>query len=69
MKIMVVLSIVSVYLLGGCHLIPNGSSMDHAEAQKVSDSYMSDLAADRVDVALDKMETEAVQAAGGKSKC
>jgi len=43
MKIMAVLSIVAVFSLGGCHLMPNGSSMDHAEAQKVSDSYMSDL--------------------------
>ena len=48
--------------------MPNGSSMDHAEAQKVSDSYMSDLIADRVDFALDKMEPEFLQAAGGKTK-
>src|SRR5258708_10488522 len=68
MKIIVVLSIVAVFSLGGTHLMSNGSSMDHAEAQKVSDSYMSDLIADRVDFALDKMEPEFLQAAGGKTK-
>jgi hypothetical protein len=67
-RTIVVLTIFAVSSLGGCHLLPNGSSMDHAEAQKVSDSYMSDLVADRVDLALDKMETEFVQAAGGKTK-
>jgi hypothetical protein len=68
MKITVVLSIVAVFSMGGCHLMPNGSSMDHAQAQKVSDAYMSDLVSDRVDLALDKMETEFVRAAGGKTK-
>src|SRR6266404_6499979 len=57
-----------VCVLSGCHLLPNGSSMDRAHAQKVSDSYMSDLVADRVDLALDKMELEFMQAAGGKTK-
>jgi hypothetical protein len=57
-----------VCVLSGCHLLPNGSSMDRAQAQKVSDSYMSDLVADRVDLALDKMEPQFVQAAGGKAK-
>jgi hypothetical protein len=42
--------------------------MDRAEAQRVSDSYMGDLVADRVDLALDKMEPEFLQAAGGKTK-
>src|SRR5713226_2400208 len=60
------LTIVSV--VGGCNVLPNGSSMDRAQAQKVSDSYMSDLVADRVDLALDKMEPQFVQAAGGKAK-
>jgi hypothetical protein len=57
-----------VAVVGGCHVMPNGSSMDRAEAQTVSDSYMSDLVADRVDLALDKMEPEFLQAAGGKTK-
>ncbi len=39
--------------------------MDRTEAQKVSDSYMSDLVADRVDLALDKMEPQFLQAANG----
>src|SRR5712692_3781920 len=60
------LTIVSV--VGGCNVLPNGSSMDRAEAQKVSDSYMSDLVAARVDLALDKMEPQALQAASGKTK-
>jgi len=42
--------------------------MDHATAQKLSDSYMSDLVADRVDLALDKMAPQFLQAAGGKTK-
>jgi hypothetical protein len=42
--------------------------MDHAVAQKLSDSYMSDLVADRVDLALDKMEPQFIQAAGGKTR-
>jgi hypothetical protein len=62
----VFIAIVSVF--GGCHVLPNGSSMDRAEAQKVSDSYMSNLVADRVDLALDKMEPQFLQAAGGKTK-
>jgi hypothetical protein len=39
-----------------------------SEGQKVSDSYMSNLVADRVDLALDKMEPQFLQAAGGKTK-
>jgi len=60
--------IVTVSVFSGCRLLPNGSSMDHAEAQKVSDAYMADLVADRVDLALDKMEPQFLQAAGGKTK-
>ncbi len=52
----------------GCGILPDGSSMDHTTAQKVSDSYMSDLVADRVDLALAKMEPQFVQAAGGTKK-
>jgi|SRR5580704_16078548 hypothetical protein len=50
--------------LVGCHLAPNGSSVNRAEAQKTSDAFMSDLVANRVDLALTKMEPEFVQAAG-----
>jgi|ERR1700682_1655058 len=56
-----------VCLSSGCHLLPNGSSMDRTQAQKLSDSYMSDMVADRVDVALEKMEPQFIQAAGGKA--
>jgi hypothetical protein len=60
------IAIVSVF--SGCYLLPNGSSIDHAEAQKLSDSYMSDLVADRVDLALDKMEPQFLLGAGGETK-
>src|SRR5258708_23162278 len=63
------LAFIAVFsVFSGCQVLPNGSSMDRAEAQKVSDSYMSDLVADRVDLALDKMEPKFLQAAGGKTK-
>jgi len=68
MRIALLAFIAIVSVLSGCHLLPDGSSMDHAEAQKVSDSYMSYLIADRVDLALDKMEPQFLQAAGGKTK-
>jgi hypothetical protein len=68
MRIALLAFIAIVSVLSGCHLLPDGSSMDHAEAQKVSDSYMSYLVADRVDLALDKMEPQFLQAAGGKTK-
>jgi hypothetical protein len=42
--------------------------MNHADAQNLSDSFMSDLIADRVDLALDKMTPQFLQAAGGKAK-
>ena len=68
MRLTVVVGIMSVAIFSGCMKMTNGSSMDRAAAQKVSDSYMSDLVADRVDLALDKMEPEFIQAAGGKKK-
>lgn len=55
-------------LVSGCGMLPDGSSMDRTAAQKLSDSYMSDLVADRVDLALDKMEPQFLQSAGGKTK-
>jgi hypothetical protein len=42
----------------------NGSSIDRAGAQRVSDSFMSDLVADRVNDAISKMEPEIVQFLG-----
>jgi len=68
MRITLLACLAIVSILSGCQVLPNGSSMDRAEAQRVSDSYMSDLVADRVDLALDKMELEFMQAAGGKTK-
>jgi|SRR5271170_4109578 len=60
--------ILPLSLLTGCGTLRDGSSIDHATAQKLSDSYMSDLVTDRVDLALDKMETQFLQEAGGKTK-
>jgi hypothetical protein len=57
-----------VFVVAGCGLILNGSSMDRAKAQSISDSYMSNLVADRVDLALDKMGPQFLEAAGGKTK-
>jgi hypothetical protein len=68
MRITPFVFIATVSVFTGCHQLPNGSSIDHAEAQKISDSYMSDLVANRVDLALEKMGPQFLQAAGGKSK-
>ena len=65
MRLDLLLFIATVCLLSGCHV--SGPSINRLEAQKMSDSYMSDLIADRVDLALDKMEVQMVQAAGGKA--
>jgi len=42
--------------------------MDDTQSQKVSDLYMSELIANRVDLALNEMEPQFLQAAGGKIK-
>jgi hypothetical protein len=56
---------VSVLLvLGGCSLVSEGSSIDRAAARKVADSFMADLVADRVDLALDKLAASLVQRMG-----
>lgn len=68
MRIALTSCLLLVALLGGCGVLPDGLSIDHATAQKLSDSYMSALVADRVDLALDKMEPQFLQAAGGKTK-
>ena len=65
MRLTAIVSIIAVLTFGGCRWVPSGSSMDRAEAQEVSDSFMSNLVADRVDVALDKMEPDFVQATRG----
>jgi len=58
--------IATVIAAGGCHRLPDRTSMDRAEALEVSNSFMSSLVADRVDLALDEMETQFVQGADGK---
>jgi hypothetical protein len=50
-----------VLTLGGCGHKTNDSPIDSAAAQKLSDSFMSDLIAHRADAALDKMEPEFVK--------
>jgi hypothetical protein len=58
-RLLVVL--VSVLALAGCK---SGSSIDRADAQKVSDSFMGYLAANRVNDAVGEMEPEIFQGAG-----
>jgi hypothetical protein len=65
MRIALLLCIAAVCVFSGCHV--GGPSINRVEAQKMSDSYMSDVIADRVDLALDKMEVQIVQVAGGKA--
>ena len=52
-----------VLVLDGCGVLlsPDGSVIDRAAAQKASDAFMSDMVADRVGDALNKMEPEFVQ--------
>jgi hypothetical protein len=47
--------------MSGCSRQTNGSPIDVAAAQKLSDSFMSDLIAHRTDAALDRMEPEFVK--------
>jgi hypothetical protein len=68
MRLTAVVAFMTVAIFSGCSKMTNGSSVDRATSQKLSDSYMSDLVADRVDLALDKMEPEFIEAAGGKTK-
>jgi hypothetical protein len=68
MRLISLVFVLLAFIGTGCGLIVNGSSMDHAKAQSLSDSYMSNLVADRVDLALDKMGPEFLEAAGGKTK-
>jgi len=68
MRIISPVFVLLVFAGAGCGLFVNGTSMDQAKAQSVSDSYMSNLVADRVDLALDKMGPEFLEAAGGKTK-
>jgi hypothetical protein len=57
-----------LWTVSGCHQEPTGSSMDRTQAKAVSDSYMADLVADRVDLAVDGMEAQFIQSAGGNAK-
>jgi hypothetical protein len=54
-----VLSVTLFFLtLGGCGHGAAGSSIDSTAAQRLSDSFMTDLVAHRTDAAFDKMEPE-----------
>ena len=53
-------AIVSALALAGCK---SGSSIDRVAAQKVSDSFMAYLVADRVKAAVSEMEPEMFQSA------
>ncbi len=66
MKYHVLISVLVVLVSDGCGVLlsPDGSIIDRAAAQRASDAFMSDLVADRVDDALNKMEPEFVQTTG-----
>jgi hypothetical protein len=68
MRIILFLFVVMLSVLGGCHGQPTASSLDRTQAKVVSDSYMADLVADRVDLAVDRMEAQFIQSAGGNAK-
>ena len=53
-----------IVLCLGCGLVPNGASIDYAAARKVSDSFMADLVANKVNDAVSLMEPEFVQTVG-----
>ena len=53
--------VVALLALAACK---SGSSIDRAQAQRISDSFMSDLVANRVNDAVRKMEPEVVQSLG-----
>ena len=55
-------------LFGGCGILPNGASIDHSQAQNLSDQYMADLVANHVDRSLDKMDASFIDAVGGRVK-
>jgi len=66
---MIALAFVAVVCaFSGCHREPNGSSIDRTQAKTVSDSYVSDLVGDRVNLAVERMEPQFIQAAGGNVK-
>ena len=60
-RIVVSTVVVALLALTACK---SGSSIDRTRAQKVSDSFMSDLVADRVNDAVVKMDPEIVQSLG-----
>lgn len=53
-----ILTVLFVLTFSGCRHAADGSSINLAAAQSVSDSFMSDLIAHRTDAAFDEMEPE-----------
>jgi hypothetical protein len=50
----------------GCGLVPTGESIDYTAARKVSDSFMADLVADKVNHAVSLMEPEFIRTVGSE---
>jgi hypothetical protein len=61
----IVLTLVMI-LCVGCGLVPNGASIDYATARNVSDSFMADLVANKVNAAVSLMEPEFIRTVGSE---
>ncbi len=61
MKLLIAAIILDVSLCGGCNFTRNGRTVQYARARKVSDSFMADLVANKVEDAVSLMESEFVQ--------
>jgi len=59
-------SLLFLLCMTGCRPNINVSAPDRTAALRISDAFMSDLIADRIDAATDRMGQKFIDAAGGK---
>jgi hypothetical protein len=64
MRYLKVRIILVMILFLGCGLVPNGASIDYPSARKVSDSFIADLVANKVNDAVGLMEREFIRTVG-----
>jgi hypothetical protein len=57
-------AILIALLCTACSVMPNGGTIDYAAAREVSDSFMADLVADRLNDAVNLMEPDFVNTVG-----